>query len=97
MQDNRPLEDQFPADGASRDDILVWAIKAKKRIKRDKTTVSKLRYKLQKRKTQMRNAEIAMIRYRADIKKLRGELERRSKSIVYSLKRVFVRWDEVDG
>lgn len=96
MQDNRPLEDQFPPDGSSRNDILAWAIKAKKRIKRDRTTVSELRYKLLKRKTQMQNAEIAMVRYRTEIKKLREELENRSKSILYALKRVFVSWDQAD-
>jgi len=75
MSDQRPLEQQFPGDGAEREEILQWAVKARKRIIRDIGEKSKLKQKNSKLRKQLEGKEIQI----SKLKQLLAEAEKPAK------------------
>lgn len=72
MNNQRPLEKQFPGEEAEKSEILQWAVKARKRIVRDIDEKAKLKCKNKKLRDQLAGKE----RQIAKLKQLLAEPEK---------------------
>ena len=62
-----PLQDQYPGDNASLEELPKWAKKARKRIVRDIDEKIKFKYKNKKLKIQLQGQSIHHTKIRAQI------------------------------
>lgn len=67
MQDQRPLQEQFPGEDVKKELLLQWAIKARKRIIRDIQEKIDLKFKNKKLREQLKGRDIQVKKIKSQI------------------------------